>query len=42
MAQPLCLFLLRSFVIVPGDGDEVADDAESADEQEGEGGRPGY
>ena len=36
------LFRLRGFVIVPGDGDEVADDAESADEQKGEGRRPGY
>ena len=27
---------------IPGDGDEVADDAEGADEEEGEGGRAGY
>ena len=27
---------------IPGDGDEVADDAERADEEEGEGGRARY
>ena len=29
-------------VSVPGDGDEVADDAEGADKEEGEGGRARY